>query len=159
MFNGDWRSSFRIGGVGFYVLATAVVCIGAFLYSTYRHHDEYEKASHVDTKHAVAVCTSGEKSVPDMTCVIEALKTQSEQQNNAADLKAQQEMATWALLMFIVTGSGVIFVAQTLEATRRAVAEAEKATDAAVETVHVTREAAHTERRAQVSVLRARPKI
>ena len=71
------------------------------------------------------------------------------EQNNwhqEKDLKAQQAMARYALWMICVsalmagiTGWGVWFVAQTLEATREAVKEAKNATLAANKTADTTR--------------------
>lgn len=155
MSDSDRRPTLRFGGVTAYVIITAIVCAAVFLYSIYRHENEHKKAAHVDAEQAIATCGGGIETVPDMPCVIEALKIQSEQQYAAADLKAQQEMATWAHLMFIVTGAGVIFIAQTLDATRAAVREAKDATKAAQDAVDVTREIGEAQVRAYLTVAHA----
>ncbi|MFN3659417.1 MAG: hypothetical protein ACK4UO_19400 [Pseudolabrys sp.] len=69
------------------------------------------------------------------------------------DLQAQWDMARWAfwsafaaLIGICVTGVGVIFVKQTLDATRQAVAEAAKGNDAARRAANAAIAAVHTER-------------
>jgi hypothetical protein len=58
-------------------------------------------------------------------CIAEAISSEREQQRAEQDLDAQQQMAEWARWMLIatvvmasITGFGVVFVWQTLEATR-----------------------------------------
>ncbi|MEQ8283395.1 MAG: hypothetical protein RIC04_15055 [Parvibaculum sp.] len=65
-------------------------------------------------------------------------KTYREEWRQEQDLDAQREMAKWALMMFFasacgvgVTALGVIYVAQTLVATREAVAAANRTADEA----------------------------
>jgi len=84
------------------------------------------------------------------TCIIDAPIPQPDERTATADLKAQQEMADWALAMFFATGvgvlvtfAGVIYVAMTLHETRRMSAEAAKAT-AASETAAAAAVAANT---------------
>lgn len=48
------------------------------------------------------------------------------------DLRAQQDMARWAFLLLLVTTVGVIYVARTLNATKKASEAAQTAADATV---------------------------
>lgn len=71
-------------------------------------------------------------------CVANQLEAHASKQSTNQDLQAQQDMAFWAMWMFIasggtilVTGVGVYLVWQTLEATREAVAAANRTADEA----------------------------
>ncbi len=82
-----------------------------------------------------------------------------EEWRSERDLEAQQEMARWALLMMIasflsvgVTAVGVVFVKQTLDATRAAVNEAENATAAARNTINVTQDLGRRQLRAYIDI-------
>jgi hypothetical protein len=84
-------------------------------------------------------------------------ETAEEQQDAKADLKAQQEMALWALCVAAISGGqlvltlvGIILLWKTLRATRDAVTEAEKATTAANAAVDVTKRSAENQLRAYV---------
>jgi hypothetical protein len=78
------------------------------------------------------------------------------------DLEAQWAQAHWAMIAalvamigVVVTTVGVIFVARTLQATRAAVREAERATQAANDAVAVTSDTAKRQLRAYVSTIGA----
>jgi len=71
-------------------------------------------------------------------CIAEKQKAQREEQRSQHDLQAQQDMAFWALGMFLstvlgvgVTLAGVYYVRHTLIATREAVAAANRTADEA----------------------------
>jgi len=121
MSESDRRGSSEPSRIGVYIIATFAVCAVALSLNAYRHANQREKAAHIDTEHAFTLCRTGDEGVVDMACVPNALQAKQDQQYADADLKAQQEMADWALLMMIVTGAGVVFIAQTLDATREAV--------------------------------------
>jgi hypothetical protein len=84
-------------------------------------------------------------------------ETADDRQNANDDLKAQQEMAFWALWMVVISGGqlgltliGIMLVWKTLQATKDAVREAEAATKAAQAAVEVTKSSAESQLRAYV---------
>jgi hypothetical protein len=121
----------------------------------YEHEQAREKASNVNPEKAITACTGGGEIVADMSCVIEQNKAERDHQYADADLKTQQEMAEWALAMLMATSIGVIYVGLTLEATRAAVREAKKATDAAMHAANITREIGEAQVRAYLTVAHA----
>lgn len=79
------------------------------------------------------------------------------------DLKAQQDMAAWTLMMLwvsvamlVVTGLGVWYVARTLDATRGALRLAEEANEAAIAAVEATIEHGHRQLRPYLSAIPTR---
>ncbi|WP_333668458.1 hypothetical protein [Parvibaculum sp.] len=98
------------------------------VYSTYQHNadedrrDAAEKAAQACKDREVATLSS---------CIADEIEAHWRQQATNQDLQAQQDMANWALWMFItssvtvfVTAIGVYFVWRTLEETRAAVSVA-----------------------------------
>lgn len=84
---------------------------------------------------------------------------QREEWRNEQDLQAQWDMSRWAFwsafaasIGVLITGVGVFYVRQTLEATRAAVEEAREGTKAANAAVQVTRDMAARELRAYVGI-------
>lgn len=69
-----------------------------------------------------------------------------------ADLTAQQAMAVFAGIQVVLTFGGLLYIRWTLKETRKAVAEAAKATEAAQDAVGVTRESAERQLRAYLAV-------
>ena len=136
-------------------IAVTTVFFGLLIWESYRqgHSDERDYATYTDRAKAMAVC-SGDK-VNDGTCVIDHIDAQNHWQHEAADLHAQQDMAEWALLMFLATLAGVVYIALTLGATRDAVAEARNATWAAEKSVKETRRIGEAQTRAYLLVERA----
>jgi hypothetical protein len=61
------------------------------------------------------VAARGLSSLP--ICVAQSTQANYEHSSDYYDLKAQQDMAKWALLMLVVTSVGVVYVALTLNAT------------------------------------------
>jgi ribosomal protein L7/L12 len=92
-----------------------------------------------------------------------AAQVHSKEQREELELIAQQEMSRWAFFTMLatfsglfITGLGVWFVKHTLDATRAAVDEAIKATEAANAAVAVTSDTAERQLRAYVTVIKAR---
>lgn len=138
-------------------LATAVTILlflGGVIYLLYddSQGEERREARRTDHEQAVALCTSLGNGVADPACIIERLDAQQEQNRAEHDLKAQQEMARWALLMLFVTTVGVIYIAQTLGATQLTLKEARAATKAAQDAVAATTETGRAQVRAYLSV-------
>ena len=104
------------------LIAVAVAFFGLVIWAGYRqdHSDEREYAARDDREQAIASCVGSMEGVADPACVSEAIDAQYHKQHEAADLRAQQEMAEWALLMLFATTAGVVYVALTLETTRQA---------------------------------------
>ena len=61
-------------------------------------------------------------------------------------------MAKWALLMFIITGAGVMYIAKTLAISRETLAQAKETTQAAWQTVEATQRIGERQTRAYVNV-------
>lgn len=92
------------------------------------HSAERENASRQQQKTSFIECldpTLGNV----LECVPELANAPDEQDAEYYDLKAQQDMAKWALLMFVVTGVGVAYVALTFQASRDTLDEAKRVTD------------------------------
>lgn len=92
-------------------------------------------------------------------CIANEINAYDKQQATNKDLQAQQDMALWAFFAALaafatvgVTGVGVWYVRHTLDATRAAVVEAAKASDAATKAVEITRDTAERQLRAYVGV-------
>lgn len=94
-------------------------------------------------------------------------QTERNEWRDEEDLRAQRNMADWAAWVFaasaagvLITGLGVIFIAQTLKSTReaadfaaRTLTEATNATQAATDTIEVMRDTTYRELRAYVAII------
>lgn len=134
MFGSDWRALVKTG----LVLAFIAVILGSGYYSWHyfssyqkRHANERVSASEYE---AATTQKSPDTCLPIMaesgmvawfTCLADAVSADGNAKKADYDLNAQQDMAEWALGMFIVTVwltvitlVGVYFVWHTLKATR-----------------------------------------
>jgi len=115
-----------------------------FVYGDIQRKERGKAASEHQNKSFVeCVSTSGLVDAP--ACLKKALYPPYEKSTEYYDLKAQQEMARWALLMLAVTAVGVLYVAVTLK-------EAASATLAAQDAVRVTREMGEAQTRAYLGI-------
>jgi hypothetical protein len=78
------------------------------------------RAANTKREVSIAKCVSLDTFVLDAACAEKALDAIYDDATDAYDLKAQQEMAMWALLMLIVTSAGVYYVIMTLKAATEA---------------------------------------
>ncbi|MEH6742204.1 hypothetical protein [Hyphomonas sp.] len=110
----------------------AVLAIPVWISYSQIHKDERIDASSHKEKVTVAECVS-----PDFSNAIECLRQAADSEYDQTaewyDLKAQQDMAKWALLMFVVTSVGVGYIALTLHTTSETLEEARNTTRAAVD--------------------------
>jgi hypothetical protein len=117
-----------------------VVGVAFFLYAQRDHTQNRERAAAYSAEYPSQQIQAECVQVPrtrTFTCVANAPEAGGDERYTQADLKAQQEMAEWALAMFfataggvLITFAGVVYVAMTLHETRRMSAEAAKATSA-----------------------------
>lgn len=113
-------------------LVVILLVASAALQDHYKHASGYEPApdqQYESSKRAAPLGSTPQGGQTDP-------KTYREEWRAEEDLKAQRQMADWAFLMLVatafgtcVTAIGVVFVAQTLEATRDAVKEARAANE------------------------------
>jgi hypothetical protein len=105
------------------------VPVSWFLAYQQRHEDERRDATSYSTdasEHLFAGC-AGKAEAETLVCIAKAQEADREDRERQHDLKAQQDTAEWtaagsilAGLGLIITAAGVIYVARTLEETRRA---------------------------------------
>jgi hypothetical protein len=84
------------------------------------HDTERKNAAAAQKNNSIVECVASLGFTKALQCSLEAAETPYQQTEDYYDLKAQQDMAKWALLMLIVTSVGVVYVAQTLNITRQA---------------------------------------
>lgn len=113
------------------------------VYETGRHLGEVEAESSIHSSRYARQAAAeiersciGEQNSDIGECAAEIISRSNEEQRAQDDLIAQTEMATWAFWMLIatvamavLTGIGVVFVWQTLEATRRMAADTNTMTE------------------------------
>ena len=111
-----------------------------------------------------------ESAIRDIVPQKDEAADQRQEDQDKADLQAQQDMAFWAKLMFVaavvtaaITFGGLILIWRTLHHTRRAadsalnmVSEAKLATNAAQDAVEVTREIGQAQVRAYLACTEAK---
>ena len=85
-------------------------------------------------------------------CKSKSEQTSYDQTTEAYDLKAQQEMAKWSLLMLIISGVGVGLIAVTVWQTIGVLDEAKKTTNAANRTVDETKRIGDAQVRAYIGI-------
>lgn len=147
----DWLPNPPIG-VGIIVIAALLALASANHYKNVRCGDgptpqQCQSAAQVATPVA-AVQTPPPEQNPNRT-----------EWRSERDLEAQFEMAHWAkvsaiaaLIALVVTGIGIVFVYQTLNANRAAVLVATRGSAAAEEAIQVTRRAHVIEQRPWIAV-------
>lgn len=128
-----WRRVLAIG-----LIAIAAGAVIAWLY--YAHQQQqYGEATDQNSAQAYSeaedACASVSGFFNKLHCILDETEAAKETKRNEADLKAQQDMALFALITAIgavislgIGGAGVYYVAKTLDATRIA-AEATVRTD------------------------------
>lgn len=146
MSNSDRGDQLKLVGLAFLALFWLAV---AALYFTmfYDMGASYERAGFDSEQNRVAYAESTTSKVAaecgDLTgsiqlrCVEEAVKASAEYQQGERDLEAQRGMSDWAFWVSVIAGFqllvtvvGLIYIKGTLDATRDAVGETGKATDA-----------------------------
>lgn len=140
MSKGDWIKPVAFGLV---VLATVLIWASFYLGSQLgeaRGQRNYSSASY--ERHAqeeISRACLRRDGVDLAECIAEIINTTNEQQRAESDLVAQTEMATWAFWMLMativiaaITGVGVVFVWQTLGATRAMASETTRIGEAQV---------------------------
>lgn len=135
------------------VLITIVAVFAALsIWTSYGHIHRTERkdaAKAYQNERLVKCESSGAASAAE--CKAQAAEAPYEKTKDAYDLKAQQDMAKWALLMLIATFAGVGLIAATLRDTGLVLDEARKATDAANRTVDETRKVGEAQVRGYLS--------
>jgi hypothetical protein len=112
MSKGNRRAELAFAGVAAALLAL-VVAWAAVSYSEQerqQRNDRNESAQHeanARPEQWEATCIEVSRSRPT-TCVIQPPNAQAETERSERDLRAQEQMANWALLMFFATTAGVI---------------------------------------------------
>lgn len=101
---------------------------------------------------AVALGTSAPPAAAELSGQKGASGEQRPTALEQSDLAAQWTMAGLSGLQVALTLGGLLYIRWTLIETRRAVSEAAKATEAAQDTVRITREATETQLRAYIHV-------
>ena len=127
------------------VITACLGCLLVWLSYGQIHNDERANASAQQEYESRIECISSGNIAAQIACLDKAEATSHEQSTEYYDLKAQQEMSKWALLMLVVTSVGVVFVALTLR-------EARDATNAARSTIAVTRDASYHQLRPYVDL-------
>lgn len=114
------------------------------------------------TSQLLPAIRSIETAIRDLIAEEDEIARQKEEARNDADLRAQEDMAWWAKLMFfaaagslLLTGIGVLLIWRTLLATQAAANAAVATVDAATDANVTTREVAEAQARAYLSVIRA----
>lgn len=127
-------------------VAAVVGCLA--IGAVYGHIQSTERENAAENRQQLSLskCVSAGSFVRVAECAAKALQPQYETSKDYYDLKAQQDMAKWALLMLFVTGVGVYYVARTLK-------ESENATEAALIAANVATQELEDAR------LRARPSL
>lgn len=151
MSNSDWGGETNDHGVSIWLLAGFGALCAVCLWLGYldSQADQYRYESEEAKKLAIKFCAD---RVTDPTCLSDFLSAYQEQTYSQKDVRAQEQMAIYALLMLVVTGIGVVYVAGTLNATRQTLSEAQRATRAAEEAVEVTRDIGQAQVRAYLTI-------
>jgi len=105
--------------IAFSIIA-AFACLIAWVVYSDIHNTERNNAASAQQNDNIIKCVSSLGFTRLAECILKTAQSPYEETKDWYDLKAQQDMAKWALLMFIVTGVGVVYVALTLLAARHA---------------------------------------
>lgn len=154
MSRGDWNPHFAIRGLA--LTALFLFFSLAWLLSYQREHSQQRQAAATEQAEAInekrqSTCLDVAKS-HSFPCTVQASAAEPSDKYTAYDLQAQQDMAEWAAAMVflsgigvLVTGAATIYVALTLQETRRMARQAEI-------TNHLAREMGEAQVRAYVYV-------
>ncbi len=136
------------GGLGALLATGALILV--IVYAAYKEHYAQQRveAARVVQEQAIATCKNSVDAVALPSCIENLLSASERAPYTEYDLQAQQDMALWAAMMFVVTGLGVIYVAMTLRATQ-------EATVAAIKTTETTRDIGEAQVRAYVATTSA----
>lgn len=141
------RFDIALGGLGA-ALILVVIALGALTYSQQENQQRYEREQ--SAQHQAndgeqqweAVCAPVARNRP-FSCVLHPPNADAETQRAERDLRAQEQMANWALLMFItsVVGAlttiiGLIYIVKAYLANVEATEAATLAANAATSTLH-----------------------
>lgn len=137
------------------IILIVVLAVPVWMGYSETHRDERENARAHYEQVRFTDCLSPDWSNAS-TCLKEAIASEYDQTAEYYDLKAQQDMAKWSLLMFGITAIGVGYIAMTLHATRSTLKEAERTTAAANRTVDETRRIGEAQVRAYLTYENAR---
>lgn len=135
----DWV---RYGALAALILAVVASAGTLWVYRQGQTEQRQEAASYsseIADQQSYDPCARLSGFVDGLNCVFREVKGSRENQRAEYDLKAQQDMAAWALALLIVsalglmvTTVGVVYVAMTFRETRRMVEEASRSNDAAM---------------------------
>lgn len=106
------RTDIALGGIGA-ALVVLVVALGAISYSKQENQQRYQRQQTAQyqandgEQQWKALCTPVTRNRP-LSCVITPPDSQAETDRAEGDLRAQEQMANWALLMFFATIAGVV---------------------------------------------------
>lgn len=151
MSESNWNSKPPFRGVEFAIVAF-FAAITFWLPYRYEHTEERERAAHEDKQRALSSCLILEEPTLVATCLANTEDAQYYYSAETAGLKAQQDMAEYALLMLVFTVVGVFYLARTLYTTNQTLDEARVATKAAQDTVNVTEKMGRAQVRAYLDV-------
>tara|TARA_R110002020_G_scaffold105961_1_gene246750 strand:+ start:2089 stop:3111 length:1023 start_codon:yes stop_codon:yes gene_type:complete len=128
-----------------FAIFAAVACLGAWIVYGNIQKTERENAAASQQNDSFAECVSAQGFSGVAECGLQAAQSPYEKTKDWYDLKAQQDMAKWALLMLVVTSVGIVYVAATFQETR-------KATSVAIEALkHSERNTVAAEQSAQAA--------
>lgn len=138
--------SYRNVGIAL-VVAFLVLALGSGACYYYQQVEQAQRAADEYRAYSESLieCDAVESLPARDACLLEAIQSEQQRAYTHSDLRAQQNMAVWALgmlwvsvAMLIVTGVGVVYVARTLDQTRIASEAATDATIAANRTADLT---------------------
>lgn len=140
-------------GIGLAASTALLVVIALYSYKE-NHEAERIEASKAIRDVALSECVAQGNLISGPICKAMVENAEAENKGSISDLKAQQDMAKWALLMLIVTGAGVIYIAKTLSVSKETLAQATSASDAAWEAVNATKDVGERQIRAAENAAR-----
>lgn len=114
-----WGLGVKSLRLGIWVTLAVLICASAWSVYSYIHDNERSNAAANHAYLSFLECIEARPSSPSI-CRAQAEQSKYKETAEYYDLKAQQDMAKWALLMLIVTAVGVGYVALTLQETRKA---------------------------------------
>lgn len=147
----DRRQQTGARGIAVFSGICFVITLLAWAYYSNIHRYERSGAAHNHYRNSHVPCEPFTIATA-VDCLLEQDATDYEKTSEYYDLKAQQDMAKWALLMLLVTSFGVVYIALTLHASRETLREAGEATEAAKATTLATQEIGYKQLRARLSV-------
>lgn len=130
MFDGDWLGENYDSRLGWRwgALAGTITFLVWLLYSQH-HAYEREQAAKQDRRIAIEACAELPATSLAKACVTSKKQAVYDQTKASYDLKAQQDMAEWSLVVLILTGIGVVLLYRTLRATDDTLGQAKRQSD------------------------------